>query len=105
MTKVPPTPSYTPQPVADAAAVRDRLRYCGDQGWAIVIEHTDDASPQNHYWERWGLPLLDEPDLVLFEIEACRRRYPADYIRLVAYGSGSARSLIQDTILVHAPPK
>lgn len=99
------TRSYTPQPVADARAIRDRLRYCGGRGWAIVIEHTGDASPENHYWNRWGLPLLDpdEPELVLYEIAACRKRYPEDYIRLLAYGADSAQSFIRDSILVHVP--
>ncbi|MDH3637928.1 MAG: ribulose bisphosphate carboxylase small subunit [Gammaproteobacteria bacterium] len=102
---VPHTHSFTPQPVADEGIIRDRVRYCGRQGWAIVIEYTDDPSPENHYWNRWGLPILDpdEPDLLLYEIDACREQFPDTYIRLLAYGADSTQSFIRDSILVHAP--
>ncbi len=102
---VPDTPSFTPQPLVDAETLRERVRYCTGRGWAMVVEYTDDPSPDNHFWKRWGLPLLNpgEPDLVLYEIEACRKRFPASYIRLLAYGPESARTAIRDTVLVHAP--
>ncbi len=70
-----------------------------------MIEYTIDPAPDNHFWERWGLPMLDpdDPDLVLFEIDACRQAFPQHHIRVIAGESEKGRSLIRHTILVHAP--
>lgn len=102
---MPSTDSYTPQPAEDEDVIRDHVRYCANRGWAIIIEYTDDPSPINHYWHRWGLPTLDpeEPDTVLVEIDACRKRFPECHIRLLAYAADEAHSRIRHTLLVCAP--
>ncbi len=97
--------SFTETVSASDEQTREQVHYCAKQGWALVIEHTKDPAPDNHFWERWGLPMLDpdDPDLVLFEIDACRQAFPQHHIRVNACESARGRALIRHTLLVHAP--
>jgi ribulose-bisphosphate carboxylase small chain len=85
--------------------IREQICYCSKRGWALVIEHTTDLAPDNHFWERWGLPMLDsdDPDLVLFEIDACRKALPHHHIRVNACEAAKGRALVRHTLLVQAP--
>ena len=39
--------------------IEAQLRYSLRNGWAIMIEHTDDPHPRNALWEMWGQPLFE----------------------------------------------
>jgi ribulose-bisphosphate carboxylase small chain len=85
--------------------IRERVRHCGRNGWTLVIEHTQDPRPDNHYWDRYGVPLFDpeDPDAVLFEINACRKAYPGRYIRVLACEAAPGQARIRDTMMVQVP--
>jgi ribulose-bisphosphate carboxylase small chain len=85
--------------------IRDQVLYCERQGWAVVVEYTRDPSPGNHYWDRWGLPMLDadDPEAVLYEINACRAAHADCYIRIMACESFRSQARIRHSILVHQP--
>ena len=53
-----------------------QMRYALDNGWAIMVEYTDDPHPRNTYWEMWQPPvfdLTDEADIAMRDVRACRR--------------------------------
>ncbi len=85
--------------------IRQLLDDCQRQGWALILEHTEDPSPTNRFWNQWGVPLYDpeDPDLAMGEIEACRAAYPSHYIRINACEVGRGQGLIRHTLLVHSP--
>jgi ribulose-bisphosphate carboxylase small chain len=87
------------------ADIRRRLRDCQRHGWALVIEHSRDANPQNAYWDRWGSPIWDpeDPGIAMLELAACRAAFPLHYIRVNACERGRGQPLIRDTLLVHSP--
>lgn len=87
------------------AQIQRRLSDCQRQGWALVIEHTQDASAGNRYWERWGVPIYDPDDAntALYEIAACRRAHPTHYIKVNACQAGRGQATIRHSLLVHSP--
>lgn len=97
--------SYVPRAQFSDEEIRSQVRHCEKHGWAMIIEFTHDPSPSNHYWDRWGVPMLepDDPDVVLFEIKECRKSYPDRYIRLIACEAGKGQPLIRHVMMVHRP--
>ncbi len=97
--------SFTESATLSDEQIRDQIRYCGKHGWAVVIEHTLHPDPGNHYWERWGLPILDpdDPEPAMFEVKACREAFPDHHIRVNAWETGNHRARIRHSILVQAP--
>lgn len=85
--------------------IRRQLRDCQRQGWALIIEHAPDASPQLSYWDRWGIPIHDPEDVdaVMHEIRGCRAAHPKHYIRVYACEAGRGQATIRHTLLVHSP--
>jgi ribulose-bisphosphate carboxylase small chain len=85
-----------------------QIRYALEHGWAMSIEYTDDPHPRNPYWEMWGLPLFDldveEAELVLREIRACREAHPATHIKLIAYDASRGRQTTALSFIVNRPP-
>lgn len=69
--------------------IKKQLDYCGRQGFAVAIEYTDDPHPRNCYWEMWGLPLFDMPDVsaIMYEINECRKAYPNQYVKINAFNN------------------
>ena len=65
--------------------IEAQIKYCITNGFAVSIEWTDDPHPRNCYWEMWGLPLFDIPDVatVMYEINECRKAHPGIYIKLL----------------------
>jgi ribulose-bisphosphate carboxylase small chain len=51
------------------------------------------------------VPLFDpeDPDAVLFEIDACRKAYPGHYIRVLACEAAQGQARIRDTMMVQVP--
>ncbi|MGZ4230244.1 MAG: ribulose bisphosphate carboxylase small subunit [Solirubrobacteraceae bacterium] len=84
-----------------------QIRYALERGWAMSVEHTDEPHPRNPYWDMWGLPLFDleveQADIVLREVRACREARPDSYIKLIAYDASKHRQTTALSFLVHRP--
>ena len=94
-------PDFTDEQIAA------QIRYALGNGWAISIEHTDDPHPRNAYWDMWGMPLFDleveEADVVMREVRACREAHPHAYVKLIAYDSSKGRQTTALSFIVHRP--
>ena len=94
-------PDFTDEQIAA------QLCYALDHGWAISVEFTDDPHPRNSYWEMWGLPLfdleVDEAELALREVRACREAHPDHYIKLIAYDASRGRQTTALSFIVDRP--
>jgi ribulose-bisphosphate carboxylase small chain len=77
--------SYLPAMTADQT--RRQIEYIVAQGWNPAVEHVEPARSFNHYWFMWKLPMFGEQnvDVILNEIEACRREHPGHHVRLIGY--------------------
>lgn len=66
-----------------------QIKYALKNGWAISVEYTDDPHPRNTYWEMYGMPMFDlkDPAGILMEINECRKAFPNDYVRVMAFDS------------------
>lgn len=82
-----------------------QVSYALLQGWACSVEFTDDPHPRNDYWDMWGLPMFDLADAagVVYEINECRKAYPARYIRLNAYDASYGRQTTALSFIVQRP--
>lgn len=84
-----------------------QIRYSLQHGWALSVEHTDDPHPRNSYWEMWGLPHFDlrveEDEVVLREVRACREARPHDYIKVIAYDPQRGRQTTALSFIVGRP--
>lgn len=82
-----------------------QLEYCLGQGWAISIEYTDDPHPRNTYWEMYGSPMFDLHDAagVMVELEAARRTFPDQYIKLNAFDSTKGIESLRLSFIVNRP--
>jgi ribulose-bisphosphate carboxylase small chain len=85
--------------------VKAQVRYCLDNGWAVSLEHTDDAHPRNAYWDMWGLPMFEVRDLedVLDQISECRRAFPDHYIKLNGYDRTKHKQTTMLSFIVQRP--
>jgi ribulose-bisphosphate carboxylase small chain len=82
-----------------------QVRYAISHGWALAVEFTDDPHPRNVYWEMWGLPLfdVDDPDVVVAEVNRCREAFPDQYIRLSANDASLGRQTTALSFIVNRP--
>ena len=82
-----------------------QVEYCLTRGWAVSVEHTDDAHPRNIYWEMWGPPMFDLADAagVMQEIKACRAARPEAYVRVNAFDSTRGWETVRLSFLVQRP--
>jgi ribulose-bisphosphate carboxylase small chain len=82
-----------------------QARYCHGNGWAVSIEYTDDPHPRNAYWEMWKLPMfdLDDPTVVLREINECRAAFPQHYIKMNGYDRTKGRQTTTLSFIVNRP--
>jgi ribulose-bisphosphate carboxylase small chain len=87
--------------------IEAQLRYALRNGWAIMVEHTDDPHPRNSLWEMWGQPLfdLDEDDagVALREVRAAREGCPNEYVKVVAYDRSLGRQTTALSFIVGRP--
>jgi ribulose-bisphosphate carboxylase small chain len=87
--------------------IKAQIRYALDNGWATMLEYTDDPHPRNSLWDMWKQPDFDlEPDDVdeaMQEVSACREAYPNHYIKLVAYDSSLGRQTSRLSFIVNRP--
>lgn len=84
-----------------------QARYCLENGWAVSIEYTDDPHPRNAYWEMWKLPMFDlnDPTVVLREINDCRAAFPQHYIKLNGYDRTKGRQTTTLSFIVNRPER
>jgi ribulose-bisphosphate carboxylase small chain len=87
--------------------IEAQLRYALEHGWAISVESTDDPHPRNSYWELWGPPLfdlgVDDVDLVMREVRACREAFPDSYVKVNAYDPSYTRQTTALSFIVNRP--
>jgi ribulose-bisphosphate carboxylase small chain len=95
--------SFLPE-LTDAQITR-QLEYCLDKGWAVGIEYTDDPHPRNTFWEMYGNPMFDLKDAagILMEINACRKTFPSQYIRVTAFDSTHGTESVVLSFIVNRP--
>ncbi len=67
--------------------IKKQIEYGLDQGWSIAVEHTDDPHPRNTYWSMLSTPMFDlrDPAGVMLELNACRKEFPDDYVKVLAF--------------------
>lgn len=87
--------------------IEAQLRYALSNGWAIMIEHTDDPHPRNSLWEMWSPPMFDlgedETEPPLRELRAAREAYPDRYVKVVCYDSSLGRQTSRLSFIVGRP--
>jgi ribulose-bisphosphate carboxylase small chain len=87
--------------------IEAQIRYSLEHGWAIMVEHTDDPHPRNSYWEMWGLPLfdlqLDQVDIAMREVRACREAHADEYVKVSAYDRSLGRQTTALSFIVNRP--
>jgi ribulose-bisphosphate carboxylase small chain len=97
--------SFLPEMTDEQIAAQ--IRYALEHGWATSLEYTDDPHPRNSYWDMWGLPMfdleVDQVEVVLREVRACREAYPDHYIKLIAYDSSLGRQTTALAFIVNRP--
>ena len=85
--------------------ITQQLQYCIDNDWAVGIEYTDDPHPRNTFWEMHGNPMFDLKDAagILMEINACRKTFPSQYIRVTAFDSSHGTESVVLSFIVNRP--
>jgi len=85
--------------------IKAQISYAIKKGFAVGIEWTDDPHPRNCYWELWGLPLFDIPDVsaVLFELAECRKAHPNVYIKINAFNNARGVESCSLSFIVNRP--
>ncbi|MEO8966424.1 MAG: ribulose bisphosphate carboxylase small subunit [Solirubrobacteraceae bacterium] len=87
--------------------IEAQLRYGLQNGWAIMVEYTDDPHPRNSYWDMWKQPEFDlrpdEADVAMQDVEACRQAYPNHYVKVVCYDSSLGRQTSRLSFIVNRP--
>jgi ribulose-bisphosphate carboxylase small chain len=88
--------------------IEAQLRYALRNGWAIMIEHTDDPHPRNSLWEMWSQPLFDldesEVEIAMRDVRAAREACPHEYVKIVAYDRSLGRQTTALSFIVGRPP-
>jgi ribulose-bisphosphate carboxylase small chain len=89
------------------AQIRAQIEYCLAHGWAVSVEHTDDPHPRNVYWEMHGNPMFDLRDAagVMAEIDACRRTFPAHYVKVNAFDPTRGWESLRLSFIVNRPAR
>ena len=85
--------------------IRAQVEYCLANGWAVSVEHTDDIHPRNTYWEMFGMPMFDLRDAAgaMQEIDACRKTFPDEYVRVSAFDSARGWETVRLSFIVNRP--
>jgi ribulose-bisphosphate carboxylase small chain len=88
--------------------IEAQLRYALRQGWAIMVEHTDDPHPRNALWEMWAPPqfdlIEDDVHIVMSEIRGAREAWPHGYVKVVCYDASLGRQTTALAFVVGRPP-
>jgi ribulose-bisphosphate carboxylase small chain len=88
--------------------IEAQVRYALRQGWAIMVEHTDDPHPRNALWEMWAPPqfdlIEDDVHIVMGEIRGAREAWPHGYVKVVCYDPSLGRQTTALAFVVGRPP-
>ena len=88
--------------------IEAQVRYAIANGWAIMVEHTDDPHPRNALWEMWAPPqfdlIEDDVDVVMSEIRGARETWPHGYVKVVCYDPSLGRQTTALAFVVGRPP-
>ncbi len=88
--------------------IEAQLRYALRNGWAIMVEHTDDPHPRNALWELWGQPRFEldegEVEVAMREVRAARQACGHEYVKVVAYDRSLGRQTTALSFIVGRPP-
>ena len=97
--------SYLPD-LTDAQ-IGSQIEYALKNGWALGVEYTDDPHPRNTYWEMYGNPMFDLKDAagVMKEVQACRKAFAQQYIRITAFDSTRGVESLKMSFIVGRPDK
>lgn len=84
-----------------------QIKYALKNDWAVSIEYTDDPHPRNTYWELFGQPMFDlkDPAGILMEINECRKTFPNQYVRVMAFDSTRGWESVRMSYIVNRPTK
>jgi len=97
--------SFLPELSDDQIAAQ--IAYALGNGWSMSVEHTDDPHPRNSYWEMWSPPVFDLPleeiEVVMRDVRACREAHPNHYVKLNAYDSSLGRQTTALSFIVNRP--
>jgi len=87
------------------AQILAQLRYAIAHDWAVNVEYTDDPHPRNTYWEMYGTPMFDlkDPAGILREIDACRKTFPNQYVRVTAFDATRGWETPRMSYIVNRP--
>lgn len=88
--------------------IETQIRYGLENGWAIMVEYTDDPHPRNAFWDMWKQPEFDlspdEADVAMRDhVNACREAYPNHYVKVVCYDSSLGRQTSRLSFIVNRP--
>jgi ribulose-bisphosphate carboxylase small chain len=85
--------------------IRQQCDHAISHGWALSVEHTDDPHPRNTYWAMWGPPMFEIKDgaAVVFEVKACRKAHPDDYIKVNAFDATRGVESMTMSFIVNRP--
>lgn len=87
--------------------IEAQLRYALGNGWAIMVEYTDDPHPRNSFWEMFKQPEFDlgpeESDIAMRDVRACRAAFPNHYAKVVCYDSSLGRQSSRLSFIVNRP--
>ena len=87
--------------------IEAQIKYALSNGWAMMVEYTDDPHPRNFLWEMWKQPEFelgeDDANVPMQDIKDCRSAYPNHYIKLVAYDSRLGAQTSKLAFIVNRP--
>jgi ribulose-bisphosphate carboxylase small chain len=87
--------------------IEAQMRYALRNGWAIMVEYTDDPHPRNSLWEMWAPPQFDldehDVDLAMGEMRAAREAQPNAYVKVVCYDRSLGRQTSALSFIVGRP--
>ena len=89
------------------AQITAQIKYALKNGWAVSVEYTDDPHQRNTYWEMFGNPMFDlkDPAGILQEINNCRKTFPNQYVRVMAFDSTRGWETPRMSFIVNRPKK
>ncbi len=82
-----------------------QIEFALKNNWGVSVEYTDDPHPRNTYWEMFGQPMFDlkDPAGALMEIKSCRKTFPSNYIRVIAFDSTRGWETPRMSFIVNRP--
>jgi ribulose-bisphosphate carboxylase small chain len=87
--------------------IENQIKYALGNGWAIMVEYTDDPNPRNALWDMWSTPLFDltedDVDVVMRDVRACCEEHSNIYVKVVAYDRSLGRQTSAMSYIVNRP--